>query len=324
MKKIMAIFLCAVMVCSLMPTAFAGEDASEGARDDGYIFEPEPNLTHEEIVEKLKNDPTTETCSEYDAILQEKAEATKVLASKSASASEKIGAKLVEQFDPTAEVYKLQEKTDKELHEMGYSADRIQMIRNFRGTDAEMQALSANCSVSGYPTYTKNASGQWAKITLAFSWDKAPIWKKRDAAVAQASTGFLTDTVPDTKCNINYKDPFGNVSYEYFDASDLKYKAFNTGNPAGFSFNVMKKCMPGMSEATCFAQSGMATIVFRSKDTHQVQLSYGYAHARKDISADVGISFSSVKPTGSLGFLVSNEYYNMLPNGGRTCPSHFF
>ena len=133
MKKIMAMFLCAVMVCSLMPTAFAGEDASEGARDDGYIFEPEPNLTHEEIVEMLKNDPTTETCSEYDAILQEKAEATKVLASKSASASEKIGAKLVEQFDPTAEVYKLQEKTDKELHEMGYSADRIQIIRNFKG-----------------------------------------------------------------------------------------------------------------------------------------------------------------------------------------------
>ncbi|MCI5500212.1 MAG: hypothetical protein MR419_11915 [Clostridiales bacterium] len=120
----------------------------------------------------LKNDPNTETSSEYDAILKEKAEAKKVLASKNATASEKIGAKLIEEFDPAAEVYRLQEKTDEELQKMGMSDARIQIIRNFKGTDAELQALSANCSVSGNPKYTKNASGQWAKITFAFSWDK--------------------------------------------------------------------------------------------------------------------------------------------------------
>lgn len=313
------------MMCSLIPTVFAVEEASE-AESKGYIFEPEPNLTHEEIVEMLKNDPNTETSSEYDAILKEKAEAKKVLASKNATASEKIGAKLIEEFDPAAEVYRLQEKTDEELQKMGMSDARIQIIRNFKGTDAELQALSANCSVSGNPKYTKNASGQWAKITFAFSWDKEPIWQMRDALVAQATTGFLPDAVPDTKCNINYKSPDGKVSYEYLDASDLKQKAFTAGNPAGFSFKVMENRQAGLTTARCFAESGMATIVFRSKDTNQVQLSYGYAHARKEITANVGIEFSSGKPTGSLNFFVSKNYYTMLPasTDGCICASHFF
>ena len=148
----------------------------------------------------------------------------------------------------------------------------------------------------------------------------------RDALVAQATTGFLPDAVPDTKCNINYKSPDGKVSYEYLDASDLKQKAFTAGNPAGFSFKVMEDRQVGLTTARCFAESGMATIVFRSKDMNQVQLSYGYAHAEREISASIGIEFSSGKPTGSLNFFVSKDYYQMLPasTGGRICASHFF
>ena len=326
MKKLISTVLTIIMVYLMIPGVAASENTLAANQNSDYIFEPEPTLSHEEIVAFLENSPNTQQSSEYDVILQEKNRAKNILASNSATPSEQFNAKIILSFDPTKKVYQLQKKTDQELREMGMNTERIHLIRNFKGTDAEMQALSAVCSVSGNPKYTKNASGQWAKITFAFSWNKAPFWQKRDALVAQATTGFLPDKVPDVKCNINYISPNGTPSYEYFDSSDLKQKSFQAGNPAGFAFPVWEERIAGVSRAWCYPQSGMATIVFRSKDTHQVQLSYGYAHARRDISANIGIQFSGTSPTGSLNFCLSNQYYEMLPapTGGKLCNSHFF
>lgn len=324
MKKIIAMFLSVVMMCSLIPTVFAVEEASE-AESKGYIFEPEPNLTHEEIVEMLKNDPNTETSSEYDAILKEKAEAKKVLASKNATASEKIGAKLIEEFDPTAEVYRMQEKTDEELQKMGMSDARIQIIRNFKGTDAELQALSANCSVSGNPKYTKNASGCWSKVTFAFSWSDIPIWQSTDALVARSSTSYYT-RVPDVKCNINYLTGTGSgqriINKEY-DASYLKNNPWSDGNIAGFPFAVRITGVSGVYEGTFYALSGMATIVFLSSNP-DVRLSYAYAQRKLNFDGSLGISFSTAGASGVLDFGLKGMDYSLLPNGGRAFdPYHF-
>lgn len=248
------------------------------------------------------------------------------MASGKASPIEIAAAKMTVNYDPAEKIYQLQEKPDKELKEMGLSEKQIQIVRNFEGTDAELRAIAANCSVSGNPKYTKNASGQWAKITFAFSWDKEPVWQMRDALVAQASPGFLPDTkVADIKCNINYKSPTNEVSYEYFTGNDLKLKSFSSGCPAGFSFNVMENRHVGLIDCRCFAQSGMATIVFRSIDTHQVQLSYGYAQATMAVSPSIGISFSDKKPSVGLNFMLSSGY-TMYPKneGGVACAPHFF
>lgn len=314
------------MVYLMIPGVAASGNTLTTNQNSDYIFEPEPTLCHEEIVAFLESSPNTQQSNEYDVILQEKERAKKILASNIATPIEQVNAKIILSFDPAKKVYQLQEKTDQELQEMGMNAERIHIIRNFKGTDAEMRALSAVCSVSGNPKYTKNASGQWAKITFAFSWSDVPFYRYRDALVAQATTGFLPDKVPDVKCNINYISPNGTPSYEYFDSSDLMQKSFQIGNPAGFSFPVWEERIAGVIRAWCYPQSGMATIVFRSKDTNQVQLSYGYAHARRDISANIGIQFSGTSPTGSLNFCLSEKYYDMLPApaGGKLCNSYFF
>lgn len=326
MKKLAITILAMIMVCLMIPSVAAAENIPVATQNDDYIFEPEPTLTHEEIVAFLENSPNTQQSSEYDVLLQEKKQAKKVLASTTTTPSEKLNAKLVLAFNPAKKVYQLQKKTNQELQEMGFSAERIHLIRNFKGTDAELRDLSAVCSVSGNPKYTKNSSGQWAKITFAFSWDKAPLLRYIDAVVAQATPGFLPDKVPDVKCNINYLSPSGTPSYEYFDSSDLKQKSFEIGSPACFSFPVWEERIAGVTRSWCYPQSGMATIVFRSKDTHQVQLSYGYAHATRDISANIGIEFSGTDPAGSLGFCLSEKHYDMLPapTGGKVCDSHFF
>lgn len=259
-------------------------------------------------------------------ILREKAKAKSILASNNVTTQQKKEAGEILAFDPMSEVYKLQNMTDEELKAFGMDEARIHIIRNFKGTEKELLALGATCSVGGNPKYTKNASGQWAKITFAFSWDKKPIWQKRDALVAQATTGFLVDRVPDIKCNINYADGIGNYYYKYLDADDLISAPFANNSTSGFGFAVMEKHVAGLLETMCFAESGMATIVFRSRDTNQVMLSYGYAHAKKDVSAQLGISFSLSNLSGNLGFAISKEYYDMLPEpvGGCVCDSKFF
>lgn len=216
-------------------------------------------------------------------------------------------------------------KTDEELKKLCIDEERIEIIRDFKGTDAELLALGATCSVSGHPTYTKNASGQWAKITFTYSWDKAPIWQMRDALVAQATLPFQRIKVPDVKCTINYVAPSGGIYKKTFNQDDIIGCPFQTSSTTGFAFKVMEKHTVNLVESTCFAQTGSATIVFRSIDSHETTLSYGYAHAKRDVSAQVGISFGQ-SPAGSIGFSLSDKIYQMLPepNGGRSCDPHFF
>lgn len=48
MKKMISVFLSAVMMLSLCPTAFASNSTAEKNSDNDYVFEPTPDLTHEE------------------------------------------------------------------------------------------------------------------------------------------------------------------------------------------------------------------------------------------------------------------------------------
>lgn len=325
MKKFIALCLSLFLMCALFPAAMAAEATSEETWEGGYVFEPEPDLTNEEIIQMLENDPTTVKSNEYDSILQEKKVAKQVLASKNTTLAEKMEARETLAFDPAKKIYELQEKSDEELRDLCIDNERIQIIRNFKGTDSELLALGATCSVSGHPKYTKNASGQWAKVTFTYFWDKAPIWQMRDALVAASSDGFLPTSVPDTKCTINYVGPAGGVYTKTLTQSDFLECTYENSTTAGFPFSVKEKHTVNLQESMCFAQTGSATIVFRSIDFHQVGLSYGYAHAKMEISAQIGISFSKEK-AGNLGFNIPTTKYEMLPQplGGCRCESHYF
>lgn len=327
MKKLISVFLSAVMVLSLCPTAFASNSTAEKTSDNDYVFEPTPDLTHEEIVKMLEADPNTVKCSEYDMILEEKAAAREALESNRITVFEELSAQNILAFDPSDEVYALQEKTDQELQDLGLDEDRIQIIRTFKGTEAELQALSATCSVGGNGKYTKNTSENWAKMAFAFSWDKAPIWQKRDAMVARASTGFMYTRVADVECGIDYIRESSSGSSVYtvkYDSSDLLGNGWSDGNIAGFSFPVRETKTSGLQQGTFYALTGMAVIVFRSLDSNQVTLSYAYAHASRDVTASIGISFESRKPSGVLDFGLSKTYYSLLPNDGCSLDPHFY
>lgn len=325
MKKFIALCLSLFLMCALFPAAIAAETTSEETWEGGYVFEPEPDLTNEEIIQMLENDPTTVKSNEYDSILQEKKVAKQVLASQNTTLAEKMEARETLAFDPAEKVYELQEKSDEELRDLCIDNERIQIIRNFKGTDSELLALGATCSVSGHPKYTMNASGQWAKITFTYSWDKAPIWQMRDALVAQATLPFQRIKVPDVTCTINYVSPSGGIYKKSFDQDDIIACPFQDSSTTGFAFKVMEKHTVNLVESTCFAQTGSATLVFRSIDSHDVALSYGYAHAKRNVDASAGITFGP-SPTGKIAFSLSDEYYQMLPEplGGRLCDSYFF
>lgn len=325
MKKLISTVLTIIMVYLMIPGVAASENTLAANQNSDYIFEPEPTLSHEEIVAFLENSPNTQQSSEYDVILQEKNRAKNILASNSATPSEQVNAKIILSFDPAKKVYQLQKKTDQELQGMGFSTERIHLIRNFRGTDAEMQALGATCSVGGNPKYTKNASGCWSKVTFAFSWSDIPIWQGTDALVARSSTSYYS-RVPDVKCTINYLTGTGtgqHIINKEYDASHLSSNPWSDGNIAGFPFKFRIEDVAGIYRGTFYALSGMATIVFVSNNP-DVRLSYAYAQRKLDFDGSIGINFSTAGVTGALDFGLNGMTYVLLPNGGRAFdPYHF-
>lgn len=328
MKKIIALSLSVVILSSSGLFAYAGNtlESASSISENEYVFEATSALTHEEIQEILESNPATVTINEYDAILNHKSTAQMTLASPESSSLAKEVAKKVISFDPREQVYSMATKSDQELLAMGIDEARIKIIRNFSGTDAELRALSAECEVLGTPKYTKNSSGCWAKMTIFFSWDKAPIWQKRDAVVSQASTGFLSVKVADTKANINYLGPSGGTHTVQLDSDDMKKAPFTSNSTSGFHFPIIGTYSTGLITERCYAQSGTATLVFRSTSTNQVELSYGYAHANKDISASIGISFDLKGFDLNPNLALSETHYELLtnPDDSGVCDSYFY
>lgn len=109
-----------------------------------------------------------------------------------------------------------------------------------------------------------------------------------------------------------------------YDSSDLLGNGWSDGNIAGFSFPVRETKTSGLQQGTFYALTGMAVIVFRSLDSNQVTLSYAYAHASRDVTASIGISFENRKPSGVLDFGVTEDYYSLLPNDGYSFDGHFY
>ncbi len=310
MKKFLCVTLCLTMIFAISATAFAAYDEPQVSSEE-YIFEPTPDYTDEEISELLKNSPDAVTYSEYDLFLQRQNEAKQVLKSPRSTAAEKVKAEQILSENLYDEVYELQKATDAELQDRGFEPDRINIIRNFNGTSAELQALAAKCTVSGTPKYTNNASGRWAKITFYFQWDKSPIYNSRDAMVAGSSAGFLVQNVVDSKCSINYKGTKNGTTGSYtntYNYNSLKANPFSGGLIAGFSYPAIENRVISGTDYICYSVSGSAVIVFKSVDTKQVSLSYGNAHAKKSISPNVGISFASSGISGGLGFGLSDGY----------------
>lgn len=259
----------------------------------------------------------TVSYNEYDQLMQDKEDARRVLLKRNASSVEIAAAKEVLDLDPAETIYNLQEKSDTELKTRGLNEEDIARIRNFGGSDAELRAIAATCTVGGTPKYTRNSSGRWAKITMYFSWNRVPFWNSRDAVVAGANNSFLAQRVADSSCTINYTAYGTNGSSDYtiyYDSNNMVINPFSGGLVQAFSFPFAQDKFSYITwnDISYYAASGTATMVFKSVDDKQVSISYGHAHAKKNITASLGVSFSSSGASAGLSFGLTDDAYSVV------------
>lgn len=311
----------AIVLCSLSLVASANAvDATsvqsiytpqEVSADE--FFSTSPELTKEQVYEIINNDPHVQVVGEFDNILKKKAAAAALLASNSTDAQARAEAETILKSDPANRVRELQSLSDNELELMGLEKDRIDIIRNFTGSEDDLRALQAKCSISLYNTkYSKVGNNRWAKMSTSFSWDKAPFWDRTDCIVMGGSSTFSAQPVDDSFCKINYEAtlrPNLSTIVKTYGKSDLKISPFNVNN-SGFSFSQTTANVINGEGVIYRAMWGYATMAFMSSDNHGVTLSGAYGHAKRNVDISLGINFSKTATAGvSIG--LAEETYDI-------------
>lgn len=300
-KKLISAMLSACMlvgVFSVGNSAYAAEFENSKLVSNEIFFFDEQDYTQEEIHDKISSSKNSVTYNEFDRLIEMKEEAISIINSADATTEQRATAKHIAEIDPSDRVYELQALSDEQLAKNGFSNERIQIIRNFSGSTAELYGLGANCTVSlEDEAYSIVQSEQrWAKATVYFEWDEPPFWNYNDVLVLGASSTFYPQETSGTKCKIYYSAngvAGSNDFSETYNKNDMEISPFDVNN-AGFAFPVaIEEVLSDGTYYNYYSMSGYATIGFMSVDDRQVILSGAHGHAKKNVSLSVGIDFVS-------------------------------
>lgn len=159
-KKVLASFLVILMLSSVFSTGATATDmlgvvsavdniethedhsAITGQALDAAITAAEEEMSKDEFFEYFSSLPGTTTENEYDAFLAEQSQAiTRIRNGEAQAGDEELAA-----FDYREYYYDLKELSESELSYLGYDQNRINIIKNFQGSDAEIRRASADVS----------------------------------------------------------------------------------------------------------------------------------------------------------------------------------
>lgn len=156
-KKVLASFLVILMLSSVFSTGATATDmlgvvsavdniethedhsAITGQALDAAITAAEEEMSKDEFFEYFSSLPGTTTENEYDAFLAEQSQAiTRIRNGEAQAGDEELAA-----FDYREYYYDLKELSESELAYLGYDQNRINIIKNFQGSDAEIRRASS-------------------------------------------------------------------------------------------------------------------------------------------------------------------------------------
>lgn len=90
-----------------------------------------------------------------------------------------------EYFDKHVEA--LNTMSDQTLKSFGYDDSDIYMIKNYKGTEAEIRGLGATCSISVTPSnfkYSSSSTYTTGKLSFSWKWNKIPMSQANDLIAA--------------------------------------------------------------------------------------------------------------------------------------------
>ena len=255
----------------------------------------------------------TSSLNEYENLMSKKRTAEIVLADVNSSEEERAAAQEILDFDPAQRVYELQEKSVDELRTMGFSDERVEIIKNFDGDSADLQRLAATVNVYfDNIHYEMVGEERWAWAKMSWLWNELPIYTSYDTAVVAGSSTFTAER-DDSYCKVYYTADGATGSTDFtetYTEEDLVISPMNATN-AGFYFPVViPDTRPDGMTILYYSKSGTAEVGVMSVDDRKVTLSIGYGHATRNVSVSVGISWGASLGV-SAGICLSEETYDV-------------
>lgn len=212
-KKVLASFLVILMLSSVFSTGATATDmlgvvsavdniethedhsAITGQALDAAITAAEEEMSKDEFFEYFSSLPGTTTENEYDAFLAEQSQAiTRIRNGEAQAGDEELAA-----FDYREYYYDLKELSESELAYLGYDQNRINIIKNFQGSDAEIRRASADVSGTVLIILSQiNDNVVTTRVRYRFYVDGVFARKKTDNWIYALSFGKETVQVIDT------------------------------------------------------------------------------------------------------------------------------
>ncbi|MGF0040716.1 hypothetical protein ACQRBF_08120 [Peptoniphilaceae bacterium SGI.131] len=224
---------------------------------------------------------------EYDQIKKIKAMDEESLLKSGLSKDE---VKKIKSFDIKKELYSMKNLSEEELRKLGYTEKDILTLKNFKGTDAEIYALTGTirCTAYKYHHYYDSSSDKtYAKFILTFYWDKKPLVIHYDIMAASWNNDFLIDKT-NTKTSITYTNPNNNNSVVKI-------------GPKEFNLNSVKSVFSMLyvqNTAAYYASSGRLELcLYKKGKASNIATVLKYGHSILPVTPSIsigsgGISFS--------------------------------
>lgn len=191
-------------------------------------------------------------------------------------------------------VVELNELDDEVLLKHGYSEQQIEIIRNFTGTEAEMNEVSSEVSISATTVNFTGGIGTYTRGRLAYSWQWTgyPTLRMQDIlAVTWNNWDIESQGGYVYYYDINTGDPYtGGTNVVEVDFDD------NTTTKAGHKFHHRPPNDSSLASDYCYAKRGSGYFNVRSD-----------VHTLKDFFYYIEYGHTTVQLVGDAGFSIPNS-----------------
>lgn len=301
-KKVLASFLVILMLSSVFSTGATATDmlgvvsavdniethedhsAITGQALDAEITAAEEEMSKDEFFEYFSSLPGTTTENEYDAFLAEQSQAiTRIRNGEAQAGDEELAA-----FDYREYYYDLKELSESELSYLGYDQNRINIIKNFQGSDAEIRRASADVSGTVLIIHSQiNDNVVTTRVRYRFYVDGVFARKKTDTVLLGNVNGFVyNDENTTASGSLSYKA--GNASQEIsvdIEPSVAKQTSYQTVI-APFDYTIYKPLGPDNAYPH-YINSGSIYVTF---ENHNGSRQASFAGAYKHLTVTCSVS----------------------------------
>ncbi|MBC9785939.1 hypothetical protein H1S01_15750 [Heliobacterium chlorum] len=206
----------------------------------------------------------------------------------------------IKSLDYAEELRKRAKLDSQTLKNMGYTDSQINTLKNFKGTESEIIALSATCTLKAALnnfSYNSTTDKTNFRVYFEWAWSSVPIITGTDI-VALTWSPEMYMTIPDTQTShkVTYVHPIG-TSY----SKNVTVNPENAGTAASSKFS--------MTEGAYWAKNGSGYMrVTKQGKLSEAAMLISYGHSQVTLTPSVSFSGLSI----SFGSGVNKESTSYL------------